>query len=203
MGSIFKNIVFDLGGVLIEWNPRYLYRQIFSEEQEMESFLKTVWTYEWNEKLDLGQSFLEVATSLSELHPNYKEEVMAYYHRWEETITGPIDGTVDILKTIAKSNHSVFALTNWSAETFYPTKERFSFLELFEGTVVSGEEKMAKPGPEIYQVLLSRYNLKPNETVFIDDRQDNVDAAKALGIHAIQFLDSDQLKQELTQIKVL
>lgn len=193
-----KNIVFDLGGVLVDWNPRYVYRTIFDTEEEVEQFLLEVCPMEWNVQQDAGCSLAGATAQRQAKFPEWKEEIAAYYGRWEEMLGGPITGTVELLKTlVADERYRVVALTNWSAETFPIAQERYDFLSWFEGIVVSGEEKCIKPFPEIYQILFDRYKLVPEESIFIDDNPDNVLASKVLGMPAIRFESPEQLKQEL------
>lgn len=191
-------IIFDLGGVLIDWNPRYLYRKIFKTEQEIDWFLQHVCTNEWNEKQDGGRSFEEATQELLQKFPEHETPIRAWYGRWKETIQGPIQGTVDILQSIrdAKS-HRLYALTNWSAETFPWALERFDFLHWFDGIVVSGVEKTRKPFPEFYHILLNRYQVDPAKALFIDDNIHNVDAAVKLGIETIHFQHPPGLRDQL------
>ncbi len=196
--SNIRNIVFDLGGVLIDWNPRYVYRTIFDTEAEVESFLSTVTKMEWNIQQDAGRSLQEATESLVQAHPEWKPQIEAYYGRWEEMLGGPIAGTVEILKQFVSSqDYKVYALTNWSAETFPIAQSRYEFLSWFEGIVVSGTEKCIKPHPEIYQILFERYRLDPAESIFIDDNADNVAGSEALGMKAIKFSNPEQLEKDL------
>ena len=198
-----RNIVFDLGGVLIDWNPRYVYRHIFDTEEEVEDFLTNITVMEWNVQQDAGRPLSEATQMLIAEHPKWKKEIEAYYGRWEEMLGGAIDGTVDILKKcVDDKRYSVLALTNWSAETFPIAQKHYDFLTWFEGIVVSGEEKCIKPDPEIYNILLSRYNLIPEETVFIDDNMNNIQAAQALNIHGIHFTSPAELAKDLTRLSV-
>ena len=140
--ATIKNIVFDLGGVLIDWDPRYVYRTIFDTEEEVESFLAKVCVYEWNIQQDAGRSLQEATEVLIRKHPEWATEIQAYYGRWEEMLGGVIEGTLEILESfMSNSNYTVFALTNWSAETFPVAQARYEFLQWFEGIVVSGVEK--------------------------------------------------------------
>src|SRR5687767_5947430 len=162
MNKPLDTIIFDLGAVLIDWNPRYLYRKIFKTEEEIDWFLTNVCTSEWNEEQDAGRSFEEATEILVKQHPNYEQAIRAWYGRWKETIQGPIPMTVDILREIKNKNgHRLYALTNWSEETFPWALESFDFLQWFEGIVVSGVEKTRKPFPEFYQILFDRYKVNP------------------------------------------
>jgi 2-haloacid dehalogenase len=191
-------IVFDLGGVLIDWNPEYLYRKIYSDPAERAHFLENICTQEWNEQQDAGRPIQEAMEILIGQHPSYEEEIRAYYGRWSEMLGGAIEETVVILKHFIESKaHRVYALTNWSAETFPFARERFEFLGWFEGVVVSGEEKMKKPDPAIYRLLQQRFRIQPEHTLFIDDSRPNVEAASALGFQTIHFRCPQQLGLEL------
>jgi len=200
----YKNIVFDLGGVLIDWDPRQVYRTIFATEQEMEDFLSDICKMEWNIQQDAGRSLAEATELLTQQHPEWKTEIAAYYGRWEEMLVGPILGTVEILKAlVADENYRVVALTNWSAETFPVALARYDFLAWFEGILVSGEEKCIKPDPKIYNLLFERYGLVPGESLFIDDNAHNVEGSIAVGMDAIRYVNPNQLRGELEQRGIL
>jgi 2-haloacid dehalogenase len=198
MAEKIDTIIFDLGGVLIDWNPRYLYRKLFKSEEEVNWFLENICTSEWNDQQDAGRSFEEATRQLIAKHPEFEEPIAAWYSRWKETISGPISGTVDILREIRDSRQfRLYALTNWSAETFPWALENFDFLHWFEGIVVSGVEKCRKPLPEFFQILFDRYNVKPEQSLFIDDNLANIKGANALGLNAITFKSPEQLRSEL------
>ncbi|HEX8039284.1 MAG TPA: HAD family phosphatase [Chryseosolibacter sp.] len=198
MPEKINTIIFDLGGVLIDWNPRYLYRKIFKTEDEVSWFLENICTSEWNDLQDAGRSFEEATKELIAKHPEFEEPITAWYSRWHETISGPIPGTVEVLKGIKESEKfRLYALTNWSAETFPWAMARFEFLHWFEGIVVSGIEKTRKPLPEFYQILFNRYTINPSEAVFIDDNIKNINGARALGLDTIIFSNPGQLAEEL------
>ena len=191
-------IIFDLGGVLIDWNPRYLYKKIFQTEQEITWFLENICTPEWNEQQDAGRSFEDATSELLAKFPDHAHAIRAWYDRWQETIQGPIHETVEILKVIKDSKrYRLYALTNWSAETFPWALQNFEFLHWFEGIVVSGVEKTRKPFPDFYQILFERYNINPEKSIFIDDNLKNIEAARALKIDGIHFLGAGHLKGEL------
>lgn len=199
-----KTIIYDLGGVLIDWNPKYLYRKIFDEESQIDWFLENICDMHWNEQQDAGRSLMEGTIEKIKQHPDQAEKIKAYYERWSEMLGGPIDDSVTILKQLKEgNNYNLYALTNWSAETFPIAQERYDFLQWFEGIVVSGVEKMRKPQIEFYQLILDRYNIDPSESLFIDDNLRNVQAAQAHGIDSIQFLSATQLKKELTKREVI
>jgi len=191
-------IIFDLGAVLIDWNPRHLYRKIFSDEERMEWFLANICTGPWNEEQDAGRSFSEATQLLVNLHPEWNTEITAFWHRWEEMLGGPIHGTVEILKEIRELNkYKVLALTNWSAETFPIALKHYEFLGWFDGIVMSGEEKTRKPFPDFYQILLNRYKVDPSRALFIDDSARNIEGGLALGIPGLLFTGPEALRTML------
>ncbi|WP_138991697.1 HAD family phosphatase [Larkinella sp. C7] len=199
---MINTIVFDLGAVLIDWNPHYLYEKIFKED-EMHHFLATVCTPAWNEEQDGGRSLAEATRVLIAQFPEHEENIRVFYDRWPEMLRGEIPGTVALLKTIRDSgNYKLYALTNWSSETFPIALERFEFLSWFDGIVVSGDEKDRKPFPSFYRTLLNRYAIEPTEALFIDDNLRNIKAAEELGIHAIHFINPEQLKAALPAFNV-
>lgn len=202
--NTIDTVIFDLGGVLIDWNPRYLYRKIFKTEDEIDWFLGNVCTSDWNDKQDGGRSFREATDELLGQHPQFAEPINAWYDRWQETIQGSLPGTVDILRQIKDAQgHRLYALTNWSAESFPWALDNFEFLHWFDGIVVSGVEKTRKPFPEFYQILFDRYNVDPARAVFIDDNYKNIVGANAIGLPAIHFQSPEQLRAELTSLGVL
>lgn len=198
-----NTIIWDLGGVLIDWNPRYLYRKIFKSEDEMEWFLTHVCHQDWNEEQDAGRPFAEAVVLQTKLFPKYASEIEAYWKRWPEMLAGPIQETLALFETLRKTNrYKFYALTNWSAETFPYAQQRFHFLNWFDGIVVSGEEKTRKPYPEFYQIMLSRYQLNPASSLFIDDNLKNIRAAQALGITAIHFKSAGEVREELAAMQL-
>jgi len=200
-----ENIIFDLGGVLLDWNPEYLYAKIIEDDQEkMDWFLQNICTTEWNIQQDAGRSFKEGTDLLLDQYPQYETWIRAFYVRWNEMLKGEIEGTILTLNKLnGLSELKLYALTNWSVETFPIAEARFPFLKLFEGIVVSGMENTIKPFPQIYQILLNRYQLEAEKCLFIDDNKDNVEAARHLGMVAIHFNSPDQLNQELLQMGIL
>jgi 2-haloacid dehalogenase len=200
MSHTTDTIIFDLGGVLIDWNPRYLYRKILKSEEEVSWFLNNVCTSEWNDMQDAGRSFEDATNDLLTKHPEWEVAIRAWYGRWQETITGPIQDTVEVLREIKNANnHRLLALTNWSAETFPWALANFEFLHWFEGIVVSGVEKTRKPYPEFYQILFDRYKVDASRAIFIDDNIKNIEGAKKIGLPAIQFTNAVELRKELMQ----
>lgn len=195
--------VFDLGGVLIDWDPRHLYRKLFEDAAEMEAFLAEVCNGEWNGRQDEGRPFAEAVAELSARHPQQRDMIAAYHDRWPEMLGGAIDDTVAILAELQSLGRPLYALTNWSAETFPHARERFDFLAWFDGLVVSGEEGVKKPDPEIFEILLRRHGLDPAGTVFIDDSAGNVAAAGALGFEAVHFTSAAELRSRLRHLGLL
>ncbi|MEL6720029.1 MAG: HAD family phosphatase [Bacteroidota bacterium] len=197
-------IIFDFGGVLIDWNPHHLYQKIFDDEERMEYFLENICTSDWNEQQDGGRSIAEGTRLLVEQHPDWEQEIRAFYDRWEEMLNGPIQGTLDILKRLKESKqYKIYGLTNWSAETYPIAQKHYEFLSWFEGVLVSGEEKMKKPDPKFYQLLLDRFEIESSEAVFTDDNLRNVKAARAMGIPTIHFQNPAQLEEEMKAMKLV
>ena len=200
-----ETVIFDLGGVLVDWNPEYLYRKIFKDDPaKMNWFLQTVCTPSWNMEQDAGRTFEKGSELLIREYPEYENEILVFYDRWEEMLKSEITGTVLILNLLKELNQvKLYALTNWSAETFPIAKKRFEFLKQFEGIVVSGEENTRKPFSKIYKITLERYGLAPETCLFIDDSLDNVNAAKSLNINVLHFTDAVQLKSDLEKLELL
>lgn len=197
-------VVFDLGGVLVDWNPRYLYRRLFDgDEAAMERFLAEVCTPAWNDEQDRGRPFAEACALLARDRPDLRELIEAWPSRFDETMAGPMPGTVEILTELRARGVPLYALSNWSAETFPRALARFPFLEWFRGTVISGALRVAKPDPAIYRHLLDTFGLRAADTVFIDDAPRNVDAAAALGMHAVRFTDAATLRAALVDYGLL
>jgi 2-haloacid dehalogenase len=202
--SKINTIIFDLGGVLIDWNPKYVYRDIFNgDDEKVDWFLDTICTNDWNVEHDAGRLLKDGTELLVKEYPQYEEWIRVYYDRWHEMLGGPIEDTVTLLNTLKKTNtHKLYALTNWSAETFPVAIERYDFLQHFEGILVSGAEKMRKPFTEIYDLMLKRYQLEASSSVFIDDNLDNVVGARKVGMKAIHYKNSQQLINELKYLGV-
>ena len=196
-----KNIIFDFGGVLLDWDPRYLFRKVFKTEEEIDSFLQNICTSEWNAQMDAGKPFAEGVKELSALHPEYAKEIAIYKDRWKEMVRGPIQDGVDIFNQLdASQQFKLYGLTNWSAETFPFAFNTYKFLEKLEGIVVSGEEKMKKPEKRIFHLLLERYHLKPQECIFIDDNQNNINMANSIGINGILCKDFKKVKEDISKL---
>lgn len=203
MGADVDAVVFDLGGVLIDWNPRHLYRQLFDDEAAMEEFLATICTMEWHVAHDMGQSTAESCAELALEHPEHAALIHAWAERSEDMIAGAIDDTVAILAELRAAGVRCFVLSNMEPETFPLRLERFEFLHWFDGHVVSGLEGLVKPDPEIFERVLGRFDLHPSRTLFIDDSPVNVEAAAAMGIKAVLFESPRQLRATLQDLKLL
>ena len=198
MGKI-KNIIFDLGGVLIDWNPEYVYLEVFKgDRKKMQWFFDKICTMDWNENQDAGYPLQQATEDRVKMFPQYEQWIRMYYGRWEEMLGDPITETVEIFNQLLKKpNFRIVALTNWSAETFPVALDRFEFLHHFEGIVVSGIEKTRKPFFEIYQLTLDRFGFKAEESLFIDDNQRNIEAASEMGINTIHFKSPVDLESNL------
>lgn len=194
---MIKNIIFDSGGVLLDWNPRYLYKSYFNNDEEMEHFLADICNGEWNIRQDAGRPFAEAVKELQAKFPEYAEAIQMYDDDWEKMLKCELPESIDLLKELKFMGYGIYGLTNWSAEKIGYAFANYSFFSLFDGIVVSGVEKVVKPDRKIYEILLERYSLKPGECVFIDDNQDNVDMAKVLGINAIRFDNIGNVKEHL------
>jgi 2-haloacid dehalogenase len=193
-------IVFDFGGVLLDWNPRYLYRKLFNgDPNAMERFLTEIGFVEWNLQQDKGRPLAVAVAELSERFPQYADLIQAYDERWPESIAGPIQPTVNILYALKQAGYPLYGLSNWSAETFQRVRHRYAFLDWFETIVVSGDVKLVKPDPRIYSVFLERVGRTAGECLFIDDSEANVAVAGQLGFKTIRFESPEQLARELHQ----
>ena len=191
------NLIFDFGGVLIDWNPHYLYDSYFGDRARTDWFLANICTMKWNEQVDAGKPMAEATAELVARFPEWKKEIEMYFGRWIEMIGEAIPGMYELLLELKARGHRLFGLSNWSAETFVQIKEDFPALKLLEGMVVSGYVKCLKPSPEIYQLLLDRYSLKASDCVFIDDNAANVAGAEAVGIRGIRFTSASDLRRQL------
>jgi 2-haloacid dehalogenase len=196
-------IIFDLGGVLLDWNPHRLYAPFFNSSAEIDHFLREINFSEWNLQQDAGRSFSEGVSVLSTEFPHYADLIRAYHEHWEDSVPGPIDETVTLLKRLKRAGHPLYALTNFSAETFPIMRRRFDFLKLFEYILVSGEVGVIKPNPAIYRLMLEKIGRPASECLFIDDSATNTDAARQLGFDVIQFQSPARLESELKLRKLL
>lgn len=191
-----KNIVFDFGGVLMDWDPRYMYRKVFQSVDEMEYFLQNICTTDWNAQFDKGVPFQDGVDERMEKFPNYKEEIQLYKDRWIEMVGGDIPENSKLVYEL-KENYRLFGLTNWAADTFQLVYDQYPFFKEFEGIVVSGTEKIIKPDPAIFNILLKRYQIQSSESLFIDDNYDNIQVAEKLGFNTIWVEEHTDLSEEL------
>ncbi len=198
---MIKNIIFDFGGVLLDWNPRYLYKDYFRDGREMEHFLADVCTPERNSELDCGFPFAEWVRKYRKMYPEYSEAIALYHTGWPKMLGGLLPDGAALLRDMKSAGYGIYGLTNWSAETICYAYEAFGDMKpLFDGIVVSGEEKTLKPGPEIYRILLDRYGLKADECVFLDDSRKNIETAVALGIKGVLYDNALRVKEELSAL---
>ena len=203
--AAITTIIFDLGGVLIDWNPEYVFNETYFDSiAKRDYFLTHICSLDWNEEQDAGRSIVEATEELIKKFPDWEPAIRDYYGRWTDMLKGPVTEAVDIFRQLKESGkYNLYALTNWGAGLFDIALVRYNFLHWFDGRVVSGEEKMRKPFPDFYQLLLNRYNVKAEEALFIDDNLRNIKAAEALGINSIHFQLSKQLNKELSRLNIL
>lgn len=197
------NVVFDIGNVLVQWEPRALYRKIFASEDEVSWFIDNVCTHDWNLQQDMGRSFADGVIELTARFPEHAEAIAAYDLRWHETVLGAIDGSVAILDELKARGTPLYAITNFNQYKFRETLQRFPFLSAFRDIVVSGDERMLKPDPAIYRLLLERNGLDAGSCVFIDDSAKNVRGAEAVGMRAIHFTTPEALRSDLARLGIL
>lgn len=201
---MIKNIIFDFGGVLIDWNPMHLYERYFQGDKEKAQwFIDNICTMAWNVQMDAGKPFAEGIAELTSQHPEWADAIAAYRQRWHEMIGGPIPGMLEFVKRLKAAGYHVYGLSNWSWETLSTIIDDFPFIKELEGMVISGLEYVIKPNPEIYQLLLERYHLTADECLFIDDNIANVHAAEDVGIHGLQFTGIEQLENDLQKMGIL
>ena len=200
-----QTIIWDLGGVLIDWQPSYVFdHDYFDSAEKRDFFFQQVCTSDWNENQDAGYPIAQATAEKIAEHPEWESAIRDFYGRWEEMLGGPIQETVNVFQELrSKNQYKFYALTNWSAETFPVALERYDFLHWFDGRVVSGEEKTRKPFADFYQILLDRYQIDPTTALFIDDNLRNIRAAEALNIPSIHFQDPVQLRKELKARRML
>ena len=199
-GRQIDAVVFDLGGVLLDWDPRYLYRKLFDDSDEMSQFLARICSSDWHRAHDLGADTTQSCQRLARQHPRYADMIMAWADRGEEMVAGQVDGTVEILAELRAAGLPCFALSNMEPDRYAIRRERFPFLRWFDGSVISGLEGVAKPDRKIYEILLSRYHLDPRRTVFIDDAPGNLATARELGMEAVRFVSPEDLRRDLRDL---
>ncbi|AZA83122.1 HAD family hydrolase [Chryseobacterium lactis] len=198
-----KNIIFDFGGVLMDWDPRYFFKTYFNDDEKMEYFLENIAQSEWNEQQDKGRSLAEGTAIQIKKFPEWEKEIRAFYDNWTVMLKSEIPQNVEVLRKLKNTDYQLFGLTNWSEETFPYALENYDFFQIFDGKiVVSGTEKLIKPDPEIWHVLLNRYHIQAGESVFIDDNPKNIEMAKSLGFTTIHVLPDTDLEKELASVGV-
>lgn len=203
MNSKIDTIIFDLGGVLVDWDPMNLYKNVFESEEKARWFLNTVCTSEWNIEQDGGRTILDAVKLKVSEYPEYKKEIVLFYQRWDEMFTGVIQMNIDLQQQLIKNpEYKVYALTNWSAEKWDIALELFPFFKDFDGVIVSGIEKTRKPFDAIYQLILDRFQINPVKALFIDDNLENVNAAKRNKLNAIQFTGNELLVDQISKFKI-
>lgn len=203
MHSQIKAIIFDIGGVLLEWDPRPVYRRYFPDQQAIDDFLAEIDFFAWNSHQDKGRTFAEGIALHSEKFPQHARLIQAYFKHYEDSITGAITGTVDILKALKGKGYPLFCLSNWSAETFPRVRPKYPFFDLFDDIILSGEVKLNKPDPSIFNLLLNKIGYSAPECLLIDDSKPNIDSAKKLGIATIHFSSPKKLQTELQLLNLL
>ena len=203
MNHSLPAIVFDFGGVLLDWNPRHLYRKLFNDPAAMESFLTEIGFTEWNIRQDAGRPFAPAIAELCTRFPQYTGLIKAYDERWGETISGPLSATVDILYSLKQAGYPLYGLTNWSTEKFHLVRPQYQFFDCFGDIVVSGDVKLIKPDPRIFHLLLQRIGRTADECILIDDSLPNIEAANSLGFQTIRFTSAEALAASLVALKVL
>ena len=198
-----RAIIFDFGGVLIDWNPRYLFRKLFDDENAIEQFLIESEFADWNLEQDKGRTFDEGVAEHSKKFPQHAAMLRAYNERYLETIGGEISGTVEILYALKGAGYPLYGLSNWALEKFLPVRARYAFFDVFDAFVISSEVKVAKPDPRIFTLLLERIGLRAEECLFIDDAEKNIVVARELNFQTIHFQSPEQLARELRQLSIL
>ena len=198
---MIRNIIFDFGAVLLDWSPEHLFKPYFNDDEKMRHFLTEVCPYSWNASVDAGKSTADATAECVALFPEWEKEIRMYYGQWEKMMNGEIPGMREVVESLKKKGYGVYGLSNWSAETFVPfVRDKYPVLKLLDGYVVSGFEKVKKPDPRLYHILLDRYGLKADECLFIDDSPDNIAAGEALGIRGIVFSSPVELKERLAEV---
>lgn len=197
---MIRTIIFDFGGVLVDWNPRHLYRKMFADERAMEEFFERTQFWEWNLQQDGGRAFAEGVAQHIAKYPQYAEYLRAFDTRWRESVGGEIPETIEILRALKHAGYPLYGLTNWSAEKFALVSGGFSFLHYFDAIVVSGQVQLIKPDPRIFQLVLEKSGMRADECLFIDDSETNVNAARALGFHTIRYTSPEPLRKELEKL---
>lgn len=197
---MIRNIIFDFGSVLVDWNPERLYGPYFNDDAKMRYFLTEICPHAWNAQADAGRSTAEITEERVAVHPEWEKEIRMYFGQWIKMMGEQIPGMQELVEELKNRGYRLYGLTNWSAETFPLVKDNYPVFRLLDGIVVSGEEKIAKPDPGIFRILLQRYGLKPEECLFIDDNPGNVSTGESLGIRGLIFTSAAALKSRLAEV---
>lgn len=197
---MIRNIIFDFGSVLVDWNPERLYGPYFNDDAKMQYFLTEICPHAWNAQADAGRSTAEITEERVAVHPEWEKEIRMYFSQWIKMMGEQIPGMQELVEELKNRGYRLYGLTNWSAETFPLVKDNYPVFRLLDGIVVSGEEKIAKPDPGIFRILLQRYGLKPEECLFIDDNPGNVSTGESLGIRGLIFTSAAALKSRLAEV---
>lgn len=197
---MIKNIIFDFGAVLVDWNPHHLYDSYFGDATKAEWFLTEVCPYEWNAQCDAGRPIKDITAERVALFPEWEKEIRMYFDHWVDMMGDPIPGMEELVRDYKQRGYGVWGLTNWSAETLPMVRDDYPVFKLLDGYVVSGQEKVVKPDARLYRILLERFGLKAEECVFIDDNPANTAGAEAVGIRGIVFHDASQLRIDLDNL---
>lgn len=189
--------LFDLGGIFFDWDPRFFYKSIFSSQKELNYFLDKICNDKWNLKQDAGRSIKDGERDLISKFPDYQSEIKMYYPNHRKMIKNTYQTSIDLLKELKLKNYLCFVLSNWSSETFVGMIDEYPFLKNFDGMIISGQEKLTKPNKEIYELAINKFDLIPKETVFIDDRLENIEAAKKLNFKTVHLLNPDKIEEKI------
>lgn len=198
-----KNIIFDFGAVLVDWNPRYVYTPYFGDADKAEWFIKNICTPEWNGTVDKGRSIDDANRELLEKYPEWEKEILMYFDRWVEMVGDETPGMTDLIRELKAKGYRILGLSNWARVTFNQVKDGFEFEKLLDGYIISGDVKMLKPDAEIYEELIRRFQIEPSESLFIDDNPANTASAEAIGIRAIKFESQEKLRKELKVLELI
>ena len=198
----YMKFLFDLGGIFFDWDPHHFFKDIFDTIDERKYFLTEVCSDEWNIKQDAGRTIEEAESELIPIFPHYEKEIKMYYKYHRNMIRGTFDLSIKVLEKLKKQNYKCYVLSNWSAETFVGMTDDYPFLKLFNGMLISGEDKLMKPDPAIYKLAINRFNLNPNETIFIDDKLENIQAAQNLNLLTIHLTDPNKIEYEINKFLI-
>lgn len=202
--NMIKNIVFDFGAVLLDWNPHYVFDPYFGGDREKSDwFLSNICDMKWNSTMDAGKPYDEAVAERVAKYPEWEEAICLYRDRWIGMMGGQIEGMYELLESLKAAGYGIYGLSNWALETFNQVRNVYPILKLLDGMVISGEEHVIKPDPKIYRILLGRYSLNPAECLFVDDVQANVDGAVGVGMNAVRFTGCRDLREYFAKEGIL